>query len=210
MEAVAAVGVAAAAVQFFEVAAKALKTCSEIRQSAKGESKSNEDLGKYVQELQQIQTSLNAPLSGSDPQTRAVVDIRQECSDIAKELLLRLEKVQQHGRRGWRKSMQATFRTMHESKNIKELERRYSACQRKLQEALSVEMRNAIAELLQNQGRTNNTLRKIVLPEMHTRFDEAQASLAHKAFLDSLLLSRHVCTPSDYCSALGRHLRVDL
>jgi hypothetical protein len=100
MEAVAAVGVAAAAVQFFEVAAKALKTCSEIRQSAKGESKSNEDLGKYVQELQQIQASLNAPLSGNDSQTKAVVDIREECTDIAKMLLLRLEKVQQHGRKG--------------------------------------------------------------------------------------------------------------
>jgi len=195
MEAVAAVGVAAAAVQFFEVAAKALKTCSEIRQSAKGESKHNEDLGKYVHELQQIQASLNAPLSGSDPQTKAVVDIRQECSDIAKELLLRLEKVQQRGHKGWRTSMQATFRTMHESKNIKEVERRYQACQRKLQEALSVEMRNAVVEVLQSQGKTNDTLRKIVLPEINTRFDQAQASLAHKAFLDSLffpdMFARH-------------------
>jgi hypothetical protein len=52
MEAVAAVGVAAAAMQFFEIAAKALKTYSEIRQSIKGESKFNEDLGKSVQELQ--------------------------------------------------------------------------------------------------------------------------------------------------------------
>lgn len=123
--------------QFFKVAAEALNTCSEIRQSAKGESKHHEDLGKYVQELQQIQTSLNAPLSNGDPQSKAVVEIRQECSDIAKELLLRLDSVQQHGRKGWRTS-----------KNIKELERRYQACQRTLQEALSVEMRNAVAEVV--------------------------------------------------------------
>jgi len=224
MEAVAAVGVAAAAVQFFEVAAKALKTCSEIRQSAKGESKSNEDLGRHVRDLQQIQKSLNAPLCGNDPETKAVVDIRQECSDIAKDLLLRLEKVQQHGRKGWRTSIQATFRTMHESKNIKELERRYQACQRKLQKALSVEMRNAIAEILRNQGKANDILLKIVLPELHTRFDQVQNSLAHKAFLDSLyfpdMFARHrnIAPPSagtyewvfDQDGEEDEHMRVKL
>jgi hypothetical protein len=84
---------------------------------------------------------------------------------------------------------------MQGSKNIKELERRYQACQRKLQEALSVEMRNAIADILRNQGRANDTLLKIVLPEMHMRFDQVQDSLAHKAFLDSLffpeMFARH-------------------
>jgi hypothetical protein len=203
MEAVAAVGVAAAAVQFFEVAAKALKTCFEIRQSGKGESKSNEDLGKYVQDLQQIQSSLKAPLSGSDPQTHLVADIRHECGEIAKELLLRLGKVQQHGRKGWRTSVQATFRTMNESKNIKELERRHRACQRKFQEVLSIEMRNAVADVLRNQGKTNDTLLGIILPEMQTRFDQVQDSLVHKAFLDSLyfpdMFARHrnIAPPSE-------------
>jgi hypothetical protein len=203
MEAVAAVGVAAAAVQFFEVAAKALKTCSEIRQSAKGESKSNEELGKYVQDLQQIQSSLKAPLPGSDPQTNLVAGIRQECGEIAKELLLRLGKVQQHGRKGWRTSMQATFRTMTESKNIKELERRYQACQRKFQEVLSIEMRHAVADVLRTQGKTNDNLLSIVLPEIHTRFDQVQDSLAHKALLDSLyfpdMFARHrnIAPPSE-------------
>jgi hypothetical protein len=84
MEAVAAVGVAAAAMQFFDIAAKALKTYSEIRQSIKGESKFNEDLGKSIHELQQIQSSLNVPLSGTDPQTDAVINIRKECNKIAK------------------------------------------------------------------------------------------------------------------------------
>jgi hypothetical protein len=99
MEAVAAVGVAAAAMQFFEIAAKALKTYSEIRQSIKGERKFNEDLGKSVHELQQIQSSLNLPLSGTDPQTSAVISIRKKCNEIAKELLSRLQSVQ-HGRKG--------------------------------------------------------------------------------------------------------------
>jgi hypothetical protein len=93
MEAVAAVGVAAAAMQFFEIAAKALKTYSEIRQSIKGESKFNEDLGKSVHELQQIQSSLNVPLSRTDRQTSAVISIRKECNEITKELLSRLQSV---------------------------------------------------------------------------------------------------------------------
>jgi len=195
MEAVAAVGVAAAAVQFFGVAAKALKTCSEIRQSAKGESKYNEHLESYVQELERIRASLNAPLSGTDPQTDAVADIRKECGKIAKELLLRLEKVQQHGQKGWRSSAKATWRTMTESKNIKELEQQYQACQRKFQEALSVEMRNAIADVLRKEDKMNDTLLSILLPEMHTRFDQVQNSLAQQAFLESLsfpdMFTRH-------------------
>lgn len=194
MEAVAAVGVAAAAVQFFEVAAKALQIYSEIRQSIKGESKANEELGKHVQELQKIQSSLNATLSGTDPQTRAVISIRQECSGMAKELLDRLQSVQ-NGRRGWRTSVQATFRTIHDARNIKALEQRYRDCQSKFQEALSVEMRNAIALVLQEQGRTNDTLLNIVLSGVNARFDQAQNLLEYKAFLDSLrfqdMFARH-------------------
>jgi hypothetical protein len=194
MEAVAAVGVAAAAMQFFEITAKALKTYSEIRQSIKGESKFNEDLGKSVHELQQIQSSLNAPLSGNDPQTSAVISIRNECNEIAKGLLSRLQSVQP-GRKGWRRSVQATFRTIHEVKNIRALEQRYRDCQSKFQEALSVEMRNAIAVVLQEQGKTNDALLNVVLPRVDARFDRVQSSLEYKTFLDSLffpdMFARH-------------------
>jgi hypothetical protein len=195
MEAVAAVDVAAAAVQFFEVAAKAIKTCSEIRQSASGESKHNKDLRTYVQELQQIQASLKAPLPGTDPQTNAIADIRLEVGTIAKELLSRLEKVHKHGPKGWHTFVQVTLRTMHESKRIKELEHRYRACQQKFQEALSVEMRNAIARFLEEQGKANDTLLNTALPEVHTRLDKVQDTLAQQAFLDSLffpeMFARH-------------------
>ncbi|GAB7335864.1 hypothetical protein MBLNU13_g08126t1 [Cladosporium sp. NU13] len=79
----------------------------------------------------------------------------------------------------------------------------HPSCQRKLQEALSVEMRNAVAEVLQSQGKTNDTLLKIVLPEMYTRFYQMQGSLAQKAFLDSLffpdMFARHrnIAPPSE-------------
>ncbi|GAB7335865.1 hypothetical protein MBLNU13_g08126t2 [Cladosporium sp. NU13] len=64
-------------------------------------------------------------------------------------------------------------------------------------------MRNAVAEVLQSQGKTNDTLLKIVLPEMYTRFYQMQGSLAQKAFLDSLffpdMFARHrnIAPPSE-------------
>jgi hypothetical protein len=67
--------------------------------------------------------------------------------------------------------VQATFRTIHEAKNIRALEQRYRDCQSKFQEALSVEMRNAIAVVLQEQGKTHDALLNVVLPRVDARFD---------------------------------------
>jgi hypothetical protein len=75
------------------------------------------------------------------------------------------------------------------------LEQRYRDCQSKSQEALSVEMRNAIAVVFQEQGKTNDALLNVVLPRVDARFDRVQSSLENKSFLDSLffpdMFARH-------------------
>jgi hypothetical protein len=56
-------------------------------------------------------------------------------------------------------------------------------------------MRNAIAMVLREQGKTNDALLNVVLPRVDARFDRVQLSLEHKTFLDSLsfpvMFARH-------------------
>ena len=51
---------------------------------------------------------------------------------------------------------------------------------------MSVEMRNAVAKFIQEQGKANDTLLNIALPEVHTRANKVQDTLAQQALLDSL------------------------
>jgi hypothetical protein len=60
MEAVAAVGVAAAAVQFLDFSIKTLALCKEIRDSSTGSTKTNDELTKSIKKLTAMQTDLPA------------------------------------------------------------------------------------------------------------------------------------------------------
>ncbi|KAM0710649.1 hypothetical protein Q7P35_001387 [Cladosporium inversicolor] len=58
MEAVAAVGVASATIQFLDFSAKTLAACKEIRDSSTGSTKANEELTRSVKQLKAMQKTL--------------------------------------------------------------------------------------------------------------------------------------------------------
>ena len=86
MEAVAAVGVAAAALQFLDFGVKALVLCKQIRDSDKGTTEANQELEHHIDELKKIYNELqqNVTLRAAD---RQVAKTRQECVSVQGELL---------------------------------------------------------------------------------------------------------------------------
>ena len=58
MEAVAAIGVAAAAVQFLDFSTKTLALCKQIRDSSTGSTETNAELTKSTKELKEMQKEL--------------------------------------------------------------------------------------------------------------------------------------------------------
>jgi hypothetical protein len=67
MEAVAAIGLAAAAMQFLDFSTKTLALCKQIRDSSTGSTEANAELTKSTKELKEMQKELrqagNAPSS---------------------------------------------------------------------------------------------------------------------------------------------------
>lgn len=93
MEAVAAVGVAAAALQFLEFSTKTLVLCKEIRDSSTGSTEAEAELTKSVKPLTEMQKELRQAASTSSSTYRQLVRAVQECSRVAAVLLQLLEDI---------------------------------------------------------------------------------------------------------------------
>jgi hypothetical protein len=72
MEAVAAIGIAAAAAQFLDFSIKTLALCKEIRDSSSGSTKTNDELTKSIKKLMVMQKDLRQT-------TEARISRRRRC-----------------------------------------------------------------------------------------------------------------------------------
>lgn len=122
MESVAALGVAAAAVQFFGVIVKATALCREIRDNAESATDHNRDLEASVRELQAVQAQLAHAAQSSKPLTRRrIADCLAKCYTDSDELRRLLEEVRGAGRN--RSTLKNVCRAMKDRRRIEKLER---------------------------------------------------------------------------------------
>ncbi|KAK8063269.1 hypothetical protein PG996_007921 [Apiospora saccharicola] len=122
MESVAALGVAAAAVQFFGVVVKATALCREIRDNAESATDHNRDLEASVRELQDVQAQLAHAAQSSQPTTRRrITDCLAKCYTDSDELRRLLEEVRGAGRN--RSTLKNLCRAMKDRRRIEKLER---------------------------------------------------------------------------------------
>jgi hypothetical protein len=215
MDPVSAIGIAAAAVQFFEAGIKAISLYRQIRSSAVGATQGNEQLDVTVRKLRDIQKDLQA----GDP-GREVEKTQKECLEISEKLLTLLESIKaprKAARSHGLEHLSATWRAMRAKSKIEKLEAKLEAAQRQFKEALTVDMRNAIEEVLQKQGKDTQILEKLcegvqrlgpklqqsrqesasahakthveigeLGVNMTTRFEYAQMTALHREILESL------------------------
>jgi hypothetical protein len=218
MDPASAIGIAAAAVQFFDAGIKAICLCRQIRSSTVGATQGNEELEITVRKLCDIRKDLQA----GDP-GREVVKTQKECLEISEKLLTLLESIKAPQRAAGSHGLghvSATWRAMRAKGKIEKLEAKMEAAQRQFKEALTVDMRNGIEEILQKQGKDTQVLEKLcegvqrLGPElqqtrqesatahtkthveigelgmnMTTRFEYAQMTALHREILENLEFS---------------------
>jgi hypothetical protein len=163
MEAVAAVGVAAATVQFLDFGIKALVLCKQIRD--KGSTEANQKLEHHAEELKKIynelQQGVNLPAAN-----RQITRTRQECVSVGDELLKLLNDVKINSRSKNLAAIKATFLAMKGKREIEKIQNKLEDSQKRFLAAVSVEVLNSVARLLEEQGKSNDTIRDVLVPEI--------------------------------------------
>lgn len=158
MEAIAAVGVASAAIQFFEFSAKTMTLCKEIRDSSTDSTKTNEQMSRSIKELTQLLKPLRQSANTSSSTYRHVVRANQDCLRVADELLDLLEYIRSVAQKS---QLRSALRAVKERKTIDKLQIRLAACQAKLQLAHTMDVHKTVNKVLDIQGISNATIQKI-------------------------------------------------
>jgi hypothetical protein len=175
MEAVAAVGIAAAAAQFLDFSIKTLALCKEIRDSSSGSTKTNDELTKSIKKLTAMQKDLRQ--SGSTPSStyRQLIRAVQDCSVVASELLQLLEDIREVARKSLG-TMRSALKAIKERKSIEKLQARLLDCQNRYHIALTTDLRDEVLRLLERQGKNTNSMRDIILQRLDKASAESTAS----------------------------------
>jgi hypothetical protein len=167
MEAVAAVGIAAAAAQFLDFSIKTLALCKEIRDSSSGSTKTNDELTKSIKKLTAMQKDLRQ--SGSTPSStyRQLIRAVQDCSVVASELLKLLEDIREVAKESLG-TMRSALKAIKERKSIEKLQARLLDCQNRYHIALTTDLRDEVLRLLERQGKNTDSVRDIILQQLST------------------------------------------
>jgi hypothetical protein len=175
MEAVAAIGMAAAAVQFLDFSTKTLALCKQIRDSATGSTEANTELTKSTKELKEMQKELRQ--AGNTPSSiyRKLLQAVKDCSLVADELLQLLEDFRVLARKSFG-AMRSAFKVLKDSRKIERLQKRLTDCQAKFTIALTMDVREGVMDLLEKQGILNDEIRSTIMPKLEQLQIESTAS----------------------------------
>jgi len=175
-EAVAAIGVAAAAVQFFDFSLKTLTLCKQIHDSEKSATEANQELETSIGKLKQItkDLQLNVVLPAV---YRPITIARQDCVAAIGDLEKLLEGVKPKSRKYPFATARSAFRAIRSKPKIEALRNKVSEAHRKFIAAASVDTRNDVAQLLQEQGKISDKMLQALLPGLRTASDDDALTL---------------------------------
>ncbi|KAI7283702.1 hypothetical protein KC345_g2791 [Hortaea werneckii] len=135
MEAVAALGVAAASVQFLDFALQALALCRQIRDDAQGATATNKELESYSRSLEELSKELKSG-QADNACGRRIKAVAQACIAKTEELLKLLEKVRKAGSNSRTAAAKTLFRSLKERREIEKLQNERKEKQALLDSAL--------------------------------------------------------------------------
>jgi hypothetical protein len=173
MEAVAALGVAAAAFQFFDAGAKVLVLCKQIRDSEKGTTEANHEREHHIDVLKNICSNLRYEIPPGTADREIMMETRDECVKIGKEMLRLLNSFKPSSQ-SWCLCFRAAYRAMRGDKKIRDLQARLAASQTNFHTAVSVETLNGVEDLLKLQGKINDSLRIMLNEIREARIESAR------------------------------------
>lgn len=162
MEPASAIGIAAAAVEFFSFSAKAISLCKQIHNNVSGATQANEELETSIGKLRDIRKGLEVTIVGKPD--REIAKAQRECLVISEKLLKLLEGIkassQPQKSRFW-KDVSATWSAMRSKSKVEKLEAKLRVAERQFMSALTIDTRNAVEKILQQQGKDTDVLEKL-------------------------------------------------
>ncbi|GAB1728295.1 hypothetical protein NU195Hw_g2690t1 [Hortaea werneckii] len=135
MEAVAALGVAAASVQFLDFALQALALCRQIRDDAQGATAANKELENYSRSIKDLSKELESG-QADNACGRRIKAVAQACIAKTEELLKLLKKIREAGSITRTAAAKTLFRSLKERREIEKLQNELKEKQTLLDSAL--------------------------------------------------------------------------
>ncbi|RMY43400.1 hypothetical protein D0865_11276 [Hortaea werneckii] len=156
MEALAALGVAAASVQFLDFALQALSLCRQIREDAQGTTATNKELQIYSRSIKDLSKELKSGQADS-ASGRRIKTVAQACIAKTEEILLLLENVRKAGGDSRTAAAKKLFRLLKERRTIEKLQNELKEKQTLLDSALihDIQRRVDLSTLKQDENFTS-------------------------------------------------------
>ena len=214
MDPASAIGVAAATVQFFAIGIKAIRLGRQICASESGTTEAYEALGVSLKAISEIRKDLRPGLvHGADSN---IAKAQKQCMEISEKLLRVLEGIKassQTAKFKFWKDVTATWQVMRSRSKIDKLEQELRVAENHFKQALTVETRNVIAQVLENQGKDTGLLQSLwdviqnLRPELQQLRKENSASHGQThssiAQIEQTSVTQHAVTQSSHQATLG-------
>jgi len=183
-------------VQFFAVDVKAIRLAKQICAKKTGTTEANEALEESLKAISNIRKELRHDII-RDANSN-IAKAQKQCLEIAEKLLKVLESIKapsQTAKSKFLKDVPATWQAMRARSKIGKIGKELRVAQNRFREALDVETRNAISQVLENQGR-DTTIRygmtsRIYAPKF-SKHARRTAQLMRKRFQPSHRSSEHL------------------
>jgi hypothetical protein len=209
MDPASAIGVAAATVQFFAIGVKAIRQGRQICISKTGTTEAYEALEVAIKEMREVRKDLRHDIVRNVDSN--IAKAQKQCLEISEKLLKILESIKASSRTAKSKLLKdvtATWQVMRAGSKIDKLEQELQVAQNHFKEALTVETRNAIAQVLENQGKDTSTLQLMWDDIRHLRPELQQArkenNAAHQEILSGIARIEHISV-AQHTSTLYSH-----
>lgn len=146
MEALAALGVAAASVQFLDFALQALSLCRQIRDDAQGATAANKELESYSRSIKDLSKELKSG-QADNASGRRIKAVAQACTAKTEELLALLDRVRKAGSNSRTAAAKTLFRSLKERREIEKLQNQLKEKQALLDSALIQDIQYVFSNL---------------------------------------------------------------
>ncbi|GAB7331480.1 hypothetical protein MBLNU13_g02885t1 [Cladosporium sp. NU13] len=214
MDPASAIGVAAATVQFFAIGIKAIRLGKQVCASKAGSTEADEALETSLRAISDIRKDLRHTITRDADSN--IAKAQKQCLEVAGKLLKVLESNKassQTAKSKFLKDVSATWQVMRARSKIDKLEQELRVAQNHFKQALTVETRNAIAQVLENQGNDTAMLQSLwdeiqqLRPELQQVRIENRAAhhetLSGVARVENSSLAQHTIIQSSHQATLG-------
>ncbi|GIZ46973.1 hypothetical protein CKM354_001007500 [Cercospora kikuchii] len=176
MDAISALSVATATVQFLDFSLQALALCRQIRDDAQGSTAVNAQLSAYARDVRNAAQELQRTSTNNTPAGRQIVNVARQCIATSEELTNVLLEVQRTGKPSAFNNAKTTFKAMRGRRTNEKLQNALRAQHERLDSAINHDIRDRVDLAGITQSRQYESIQR-QMQQMAFSFDKQQLAL---------------------------------